>query len=128
MQGDKEWLLGCLSLAEECTALNDEMEHRLTPSVEHDAYSQAAQEARIRADSILHKWSALPRPQAPRFVQAHGLLESAIMDLLASFDELCAACNAVDEKEAEEHGKKATVLLESYGEKFEQAGETIRAQ
>jgi len=48
--------------------------------------------------------------------------------LVASFDELCAACDAVDEKKAEEHGKKATDLLESYGEKFEQAGEAIGAQ
>ena|GEM_PF-5295537 len=126
-QADREWLHGCISLLQECTALNDEMDNRLIPSVEHDAYSQAAQEARIRAEGILGKWRALPRPQAPRFVQAHGLLESAIMDLVASFDELCAACDAVDERKAEEHGKKATALLESYGEKFEQAGETIGA-
>jgi len=127
-QADSEWLHRCISLLQECAALNDEMDHRLIPSVEHDAYSQAAQEARIRAEGILGKWKALPRPQAPRFVEADGLFESALTDLLTSFDELCAACDADDEEKAEEHGKKATNLLESYGEKFEQAGEAIGAQ
>jgi len=50
------------------------------------------------------------------------------MDLAASFDELCAACDAEDDQKAEEHGRNATDLLESYGEKFEQAGEAIGAQ
>lgn len=127
-QADSDWLHGCISLLQECTALNDEMDNRLIPSVEHDAYSQAAQEARIRAEGIWGKWRLLPRPQAPRYRRAHGLLESALMDLVASFDELCAACDAVDEEKAEEHGKKATDLLESYGDKFEQAGENIGAQ
>ena len=127
-QADSEWLHRCISLLQECAALNDEMDHRLIPSVEHDAYSQAAQEARIRAEGILGKWKALPRPQAPRFVEADGLFESALMDLVASFDELCAACDAGDDQKAEEHGKKATALLESYGEKFEQAGATVGTQ
>ena len=127
-QVDSEWIHGCICLLQECTALNDEMENRLVPSVEHDVYSHAAQEARTRADGILARWRALPRPQAPRFAEAGRLFESALMDLVASFDELCAACDAVDENEAEEHGKKATALLESYGEKFEQAGATVGAQ
>ncbi len=128
IQADREWIRGCIALLQECTAFNDETENRLIPSVEHDAYSQAAQEARVRAEGILGKWRALPRPQAPRFVEADRLLESALTDLVASFDELCAACSAVNEEEAEEHGKKATALLESYGDKFEQAAETIGAQ
>ena len=127
-QADREWMHGCVSLLEECSALNDEMENRLVPSVEHDVYSHAAQEARTRADGILARWRALPRPQAPRFAETGRLFESALMDLVASFDELCAACDAVDENEAEEHGKKAAALLESYGEKFEQAGATVGAQ
>jgi len=97
----------------------------LDPFVEHDTYSQAAEEARLRADGILHRWRALPRPQDPHFIEADRLFESALMDLVASFQELCAASDAVDEKKAEEHGKQAVVLLESYGEKFERAGDLL---
>jgi len=124
-QVDKEWSRGCVSLLQESSALNDEIEHPLDPFVDHDTYSQAAEEARLRADAILHRWRALPRPQDPHFIEADRLFESALMDLVASFDELCAACDAVEEKKAEEHGKKAVALLESYGEKFERAGELL---
>ena len=124
-QPDREWIHGCISLLQESSALNDEIEHPLDPFVEHDAYSQAAQEARIRADGILLRWRALPRPQDPHFTEADRLFESALMDLVASFDRLSAACDAVDAKKAEEHGKKATALLESYGEKFERAGDLL---
>ena len=126
-QVDKEWSRGCVSLLQESSALNDEIEHPLDPFVDHDAYSETAREARIRADGILGKWRALPKPQDPHFVEADRLFESALMDLVASFDELCAACDAVDDKKAEEHGKKAVALLESYGEKFERAGDFLMA-
>jgi len=128
IQADREWISGCVALLQECTALNDEMEKRLIPSVKHDAYSQAAQEARIRADVILAKWRALPRPQDPGLTSADTLFESALVDFVASFHELCAACEAVDERKAEEHGCNATGLLESYAEKFEQAVQAIEAQ
>ncbi len=121
-QVDREWIHECIPLLQQSSALNDEIEHPLDPFAEHDAYSQAAEEARIRADGILGKWRALPRPQDPHLIEADKLFESALMDLVGSFDQLCAACDAVDEKKAEEHGKRATALLESYGEKFEQAG------
>ena len=124
-QVDKEWSRGCVSPLQESSALNDELEHPLDPFVDHDTYSQAAEEARLTADAILHKWRALPRPQDPHFVEADRLFESALTDLVASFQELCAACDAVDDKKAEEHGKKAVALLESYGEKFERAGDLL---
>lgn len=124
-QRPREWIHRCVSLLEECTALTDEMEQRLIPSVKHEAYSQAAEEARIRADGILGKWRALPRPQDPDFIEADRLFEGALMGLVASFGELCAACDAVDEKEAEEHRKKAAALLESYEENFLRAGELL---
>ena len=124
-QVDKEWIHEGVSLLQESSALNDEIEHRLDPLVKHDAYSETAREARIRADGILGKWRALPRPQDPHFIDADSLFESALMDLVASFDELCAACDTVDEKRAEEHGRKAVALLESYGEKFERAGDLL---
>jgi len=117
-QADREWSRGCVSLLEESSALNDETEHPLDPFVEHAAYSQAAQEARIRADGILGKWRALPRPQDPHLIEADRLFESALTDMVASFDQLSAACHAVDDK-------KAVALLESYGEKFERAGELL---
>ena len=123
-QADKEWSRGCGSLLQESSALNDEIDRRLDPSVDHDVYSRTAREARVRTDGILQKWKALPRPQDPHFIEADGLFESALMDLVASFDELCAACDADDEK-AEEHGKKAVALLESYGEKFQRAGDLV---
>lgn len=124
-QADKEWSRGCVSLLQECSALNDEIERRLDPSVEHGVYSRTAREARIRTDGILQKWRALPRPQDPHFIEADRLFESAFMDLVTSFDELCAACDADDEEKAEEHGKKAVALLESYAEKFEGAGHLV---
>jgi len=124
-QADREWIHEGVSLLEESSALNDETEHPLDPFVEHDAYSQAAEEARLRADGILQRWRALPRPQDPHFIEADRLFESALTDLVTSFDELCAACDAVDEQKAEEHGKKAVSLLESYAEKFQRAGDLL---
>jgi len=124
-QADKEWSRGCVSLLQESSALNDEIDRRLDPSVKHDVYSQTAQEARMRTDGILHKWRALPRPQDPHFIEADRLFESALTDLVTSFDELCAACDADDEKKAEHHGKKAVALLESYAEKFQRAGDLV---
>lgn len=124
-QADKEWSRGCVSLLQESSTLNDEIDRRLDPSVDHDIYSQTAREARIRIDGILHKWRALPRPQDPHFIEADGLFESALTDLVTSFDELCAACDAVDEEKAEEYGKKAVALLESYAEKFQRAGDLV---
>ena len=124
-QVDREWIHEGVLLLQESSALNDEIEHRLDPFVDHDTYSQAAEEARLRADGILHRWRALPRPQDPHFIEADRLFESALTDLVASFQELCAACDAVDERKAEEHGKKATALLESYGKKFERAGDLL---
>ena len=97
----------------------------MDPSVDHDIYSQTAQEARIRVDGVLQKWRGLPRPQDPHFIEADRLFESALTDLVASFDELCAACDADDEERAEEHGKKAVALLESYAEKFQRAGDLV---
>jgi len=79
----------------------------------------------MRTDGILQKWRALPRPHDPHFIEADGLFESALTDLLASFDELCAACDADDEEKTEEHGKKAVALLESYSEKFQRAGDLV---
>jgi len=124
-QADREWSRGCGSLLKESSALNDEIDRRLDPSVKHDVYSQTAREARIRVDGILQEWRALPRPQDPHFIEADRLLESALTDLVTSFDELCAACDAADEEKAEEHGKKAVALLESYGEKFQRAGDLV---
>lgn len=124
-QADKEWSRGCGSLLQESSALNDEIDRRLDASVDHSIYSQTAQEARIRTDGILQKWRALPRPQDPHFIEADRLFESALTDLLTSFDELCAACDAVDEEKAEEYGKKAIALLESYAEKFQRAGDLV---
>jgi len=124
-QADREWSRGCGSLLQESSALNDEIDRRLDPSVDHDIYSQTAQEARIRVDGVLQRWRALPRPQDPHFIEADRLFESALTDLLTSFDELCAACDADDEEKAEEHGKKAVALLESYAEKFQRAGDLV---
>jgi len=124
-QADKEWGRGCVSLLKESSALNDEIDRRLDPSVKHDVYSQAAREARMRTDGILGKWRGLPRPQDHHFIEADRLFESAFIDLVTSFDELCAACDADDEQKAEEHGKKAVALLESYGEKFQRAGDLV---
>ncbi len=124
-QADKEWSRGSVSLLQESSALNDEIDRRLDASVDHDVYSRTAQEARMRTDGILQKWRALPRPQDPHFIEADRLFESALTDLVTSFDELCAACDVADEEKAEEHGKKAVALLESYGEKFERAGDLV---
>lgn len=124
-QADKEWSRGCVSLLQESSALNDEIDRRLDPSVDHDIYSRTAREARIRVDGILQKWRALPKPQDPHFIEADRLFESAFMDLVASFDELCAACDALDEQKADEHGKKAVDLLESYAEKLQRAGDLV---
>jgi len=124
-QADKEWSCECASLLQESSALNDEIDRRLDPSVKHDIYSQTAQEARMRTDGVLQKWRGLPRPQDPHFIEADGLFESALTDLLTSFDELCAACDADDEDKAEHHGKKAVALLESYAEKFQRAGDLV---
>ena len=79
----------------------------------------------MRTDGILQKWRALPRPQDPHFIEADGLFESALTDLLASFDELCAACDALDEEKADEHGEGAVALLASYAEKFQRAGDLV---
>jgi len=124
-QADKEWSRGCGSILQESSALNDEIDRRLDPSIDHHIYSQTAREARIRVDGILQKWRALPRPQDPHFIEADRLFESALADLVTSFDELCAACDAVDEEKADEHGKKAVALLESYAEKFQRAGDLV---
>jgi len=124
-QADREWSRGCGSLLQESSALNDQIDRRLDASVDHDVYSRTAREARIRVDGILQKWRALPRPQDPHFIEADRLFESAFMDLVASFDELCAACDADDEQKADEHGKKAVALLESYAEKFQRAGDLV---
>ena len=124
-QADKKWSRGCVSLLQESSALNDEIDRRLDPSVDQDVYSRTAREATMRTDGVLQKWRALPRPQDPHFIEADGLFESALTDLVTSFDELCAACDALDEQKAEEHGKKAVALLESYGEKFQRAGDLV---
>jgi len=124
-QADREWSRGCGSLLQESSALNDEIDRRLDPSVDHDAYSRTAREARMRTDGVLQKWRALARSQDPHFIEADRLFESAFMDLVASFDELCAACDADDEERAEEHGKKAVALLECYAEKFQRAGDLV---
>jgi len=124
-QADREWSRGCGSLLQESSALNDQIDRRLDASVDHDVYSRTAREARMRTDGMLQKWRALPRPQDPHFIEADRLFESAFMDLVASFDELCAACDADDEQKADEHGKKAVALLESYAEKFQRAGDLV---
>jgi len=97
-QADREWSRGCVSLLQESSALNDEIDRRLDPSVDQDVYSRTAREARMRTDGMLQKWRALARPQDPHFIEADRLFESALTDL---------------------------PLLESYAEKFQRAGDLV---
>jgi len=134
-----EWGLRSASLMEESAALWTEatslwgeaasnmdklskmapMDRAAAFAVWQDAYRQAMQEMRIRADSILGRWRALATPQDPRVIEISRMTESVLMEGVAAFQEAYAFSDDLDV----EHMNKARGLINSANEKLKEVTE-----